>query len=142
MAIPSDHGFWHPYMIAGHSNFLARLELRQLSRSSVEYGLVSSLSLLELWPWVNDLRLQKCRKDWYLRLKHSTHQPVERLERHRPVVPVLLCISDTLHTCPLPPLCLSTPVICQYRLTLALALHLSLPRCPSWITWSMSGRRT
>ena len=46
VAFLSDHGCWHPHMIEAHANFLARLKLRQLSRSSVEYGLVSSLSLL------------------------------------------------------------------------------------------------
>ena len=50
--------------------------------SPVEHGLVSSLSLLELWPWVNDLRLQKYRKDWYLRVKHSSHQHLSHRVRH------------------------------------------------------------
>ena len=36
---------------------------------------------------------------------------------------------------------MSTATRVQYMLTLSLALHLSLPRCPSWITRSMSGRR-
>ena len=36
---------------------------------------------------------------------------------------------------------MSTHIRGQYRLHLALALHLSLPRCPSCITGSMSGRR-
>ena len=49
-------------MIVAHANYLARPELLQLLRSSVEHGLVSSLSLLELWPWINDLRLQMCRE--------------------------------------------------------------------------------
>ena len=71
-------------MIVADANSLAHLELRQLSRSSVEDGVVSSLPLplRELWPWVNNLRLQ-CRKDWYLRVKHSTHQHFELTSKTR-----------------------------------------------------------
>ena len=69
-------------MIVAHANPLALLELRQLSRSSVEDGLVTSLSLLELWSCVNDIRFHKCKKDLYLRVKHSTRQHLGRGVRH------------------------------------------------------------